>query len=126
MNRAVQVARDGKRPAYAPRIHELLERAQVRAARDLLAEALQENPSEPDLAPLRDLLAPPKAKASSLQDFDRTSEYLWLQAHAEDFREQWVALLGEALVTHAATLGELLSRLSQEAPDAPVLLHRIE
>jgi len=39
---------------------------------------------------------------------DRSREYQWLQEHAREYADQWVALEGEQLVEHGANGAEVL------------------
>src|SRR5207244_13482135 len=60
--------------------------------------------SEVSLLPgdtMRELLAPPKVRRVPERDVDRSPEFRWLAEQESDYRGQWVALLGEALLGSA-------------------------
>jgi hypothetical protein len=126
MNRAAKIAQKDASPAWVPRIRELIEKDQIGAARRLLEEALQEGAVEPELATLREVLAPARLKTSPVRDFDRSAEFRWFAEHASAYRGQWVAVLGDDLLAHATTLDELLAELKKRPPAAPALLHHID
>jgi len=125
MARAAQVAHRQEAEPYVPRIWRLLEEARLKAARDLLAEALGENDREPGLADLSRLLAPPRQRASPLKDRDRSAEFRWIEEHGGEHMGEWVAVLGDALLAHAATLHELLAQLSRVDRDNQALVHHL-
>jgi len=125
MARAAQVAHHQEAEAYVPRIWRLLEQARLKAACDLLAEALRENDHEPGLDDLSKLLAPPRQSVSPLKDRDRSAEFRWLEEHGEEHMGEWVAVLGDALLAHAATLHELLAQLNRVDRDNQALLHHL-
>ncbi len=124
MHRAAKVAQSDVAP-WGPRIRALIEEDKVGAARRLLAQALRESATDPELATLRKVLAPAHAKPNSVQDPDRSAELRWLQEHGESYKGRWVALLGADLLAHAETLDELLSRLRERAPQASAFLHYV-
>jgi hypothetical protein len=124
MGQPAKIARNHAAEPYVPRIQALVEEGRVREARALAQEALQENPSEPGLRHWSQVLSPARARVSKEVDIDRTADFRWLEAHADSYPEQWVAVLDGDLVAHAPTLRELQSTLDEKAPHAPVLLHR--
>jgi len=126
MARAAQVAHDHEAAVpYVPRIWKLLEHARLKAARELLAEALREGSREPELDYLSELLAPPRQSTSPIKDFDRSAEFRWLAEHGEEYIGQWVAMLGDGLLAHAPTLDELLAKLKTVPDEKRALLHYI-
>jgi hypothetical protein len=125
MPKAAQVAQNHEPELFVPRIWRLLENARLKAARELLAEALHVGSPEPELEQLAELLAPPRQKSSPIKDFDRTTEFRWLAEHGEEYMGQWVAVLGDQLLAHASTLDKLLAQLDRVDRDKPALLHRL-
>lgn len=125
MARAALIAHNHEAGLYVPRIRKLLDGARLKAARELLAEALRLGAPEPELDQLAALLAPPVPKPSPARDFDRSAEFRWLAEHGEEYMGQWVALLGDDLVAYAPTLQELQRKLDRTAPGKPVLLHHL-
>ncbi len=115
-----------RRLPYPALIRALLESEEVGAARTLLAAALGDEPFDPYLLRMRDLLAPPVATKSAERDFDRTPEYQWLRTNAVDHQDRWVALDGEYLVADAKTLRELLHKLKGLRLSNRPLVHRVE
>jgi len=125
VKRALEVARNEHEP-YVRRIRALLELADLRGARKLLAEARERASSEPELEKLEKLLAPPTYKLTPVRYFDRSAEYQWLKDHAMEYRGQWVAVLGSKLLGHAPDLKNLLKGLDTADPDESALLHFVE
>lgn len=58
-------------------------------------------------------------------DLDRREEYEWLRLHRDEYPGQYVALLGDRLVAHAGTLGEL-HRLVRDSGVKRPLFVRVE
>jgi hypothetical protein len=126
MAKAFQIARNDAGELFVPRIRRLLEeRADIRGARRLLAEAREHGSLEPELEELEKLLAPPRFQLRPASDFDRSAEFAWLEQHAAEYRGQWVAVLGDRLLAQAATLDEIQVQLAATPPKARPLLHRI-
>jgi hypothetical protein len=124
MGNALKIARSDETGLYVPRIQKLLEVADLRGARKLLAEARERGSSESDLEQLERLLAPPRQELRPASDFDRSAEIRWLEEHWEEYRGQWVALLHDELLAHG-TLDEVTAELKANPPKARALLHRI-
>lgn len=124
MGKALKIAPSEEAGLYVPRIQRLLETADLRGARKLLAEARERGSSEPDLARLERLLAPPRQELRPASDFDRSAEIHWLEEHWKEYRGQWVALLHDELLAHG-TLDEVTTELKAKPPKARPLLHRI-
>jgi hypothetical protein len=125
MGQPAKIARNHVGEPYVPRIRALLEAADLRGARHLLAEALENGSLEPELNRLEKLLAPPRFELRPASDFDRSAEIHWLKEHANEYRGRWVALLGPDLLAHAPTLDELMTKLDSIPREARALLHRI-
>jgi hypothetical protein len=124
MGKAFKIARSDETELYVPRIQRLLEVADLRGARKLLAEARERGSSESDLEQLARLLAPPRQELRPASDFDRSAEIRWLEDHWEEYRNQWVALLHDELLAHG-TLDEVTANLEARPPKERPLLHRI-
>ena len=58
------------------------------------------------------------------RDIQRTAEFAWLTAHSAEYRGQWVALMGTALVAAAPSLKELRRCLRISVLQNQVLVHR--
>jgi hypothetical protein len=124
MAQPFKIARNHESTLYVPRIQALVESGRVHQARELVREALLSNSSEPGLTHWTEVLSPATVRAVREVDRDRSADFLWLQAHADSYADQWVAVLDGDLVAHAPTLRELELILAKKAPGAPVLLHR--
>lgn len=110
---------------YGLLIRDLLEREEIRAARELLNLALRERPGDPDLWALQRILAPPRARRSPATDRERSCELRWLREESRHHRGFWVALDGTGLLAKALSLKELLEQIRSQTPDHPPLVHRI-
>ncbi|HYU34897.1 MAG TPA: DUF5678 domain-containing protein [Thermoanaerobaculia bacterium] len=124
MGKAFKIAPTDESTVYVPRIRALVESGRVHEARELVSEALYTNPSEPGLAQWSEVLSPAATRAVPELDVGRSADFRWLEAHADSYQDQWVAVLRGSLVAHASTLRELEAILDETASGAPVLLHR--
>lgn len=124
MAKAFKIARTDESELYVPRIQALVESGRVHDARELVQEALHANSSEPGLAHWMEVLSPATVRAVPEVEMDRSEDLRWLEDHGDSYPDQWVAVLAGSLVAHAPTLRELELILDEEAPGAPVLLHR--
>lgn len=100
----------------------MVERQQIRAARELLTYL----PDEPQYERLRTLVRPPTTSNSAYRDVDRTADYIWLREHGNEYAGRWVALSGGALLTSANSLRELRQQLRANPPESLPLIHFLE
>lgn len=107
---------------YARAIRLLLEQGRVLEAQRLF-EFAKDRVQDPKL---HKALAPPRVKASSKRDIDRSAEFRWLDLNSPRFRGKWVALLGESLVVSANSLKELLAELKTLTLEGKPLVHHID
>jgi hypothetical protein len=126
MGMALRKTTEDLRP-YRERIRELVEADRVKAARELLAEALERGDHGEDLSGWQRVLAKgkPLGVVPGERDFDRTPDLLWIRDHAETYRGQWVALLGGELLAHSGSLDEVVKVLEANRPARSPLLHYI-
>ena len=112
---------------YEARIADLFEQERVPGARRLIDEALQRYPDDPGLLAWRKALAPPQVWIGDATDRDRTPEFRWLDAHGTQYRGEWVAVLGNRLVAHAASLEDLDAQLATlPTEEFPPLVTKIQ
>lgn len=124
MPRAARVPQNDVPGSYVARIREHVEREEVGAARRVLAEALREGSNEPGLANWEKLLAPGKVLGySPARGSDLQAEVRWLDEHSQEFRGQWVAVLGAQMLAHAETLEELREKLDKLTLPTRPLVH---
>jgi hypothetical protein len=113
--------------SYVDRIREHVERDEVGAARRLVANALREGSTEPGLAHWAEVLAPAKVLGfSPAGEPDRSAEFRWFAEHGWEYRGQWVAVLGNQMLTHAESYQNLRDELDKLQPAAPPFVHFIE
>jgi len=127
MAKAFKIARTDESELYVPRIQALVNEERIREARALVKEALLHNPLEPGLRAWSEVLAPAKPLPRTPgrgMDFDRSAEIRWLEEHVDEYRGQWVAVLGDELLAHG-TLDEVTAELKAKPPKARALLHYI-
>jgi hypothetical protein len=125
MGMALRKTTEDLRP-YRERIRELVEADRVKAARELLAEALKRGDHGEDLSGWQRVLAPAKTlKVGGELDVDRTLDFRWLDENEEAYRGQWVALRVGELLACAETLEEVLATLENNPRGKRALLHRI-
>ncbi len=98
----------------------------VAAAREMLSSAPGYVLSDPLVARLRSVVAPPVVTPTRNLDVDRTLEYEWLQTEGYKYRGRWVALEGNNLLATGATLREVRELLKTLVPARPPLLHRLD
>jgi hypothetical protein len=127
MAQPFKIARNHESTLYVPRIQALVNQERIREARALVKEGLLHNPSEPGLREWSEVQAPAKMLPSIPRkgtDFDRSAEMRWLEEHVDEYRGQWVAVLGHELLAHG-TLDEVVDALKANPPKARPLLHHI-
>lgn len=107
---------------YARAIRLLLEQGRVLEAQRLFDFA-KDRVQDPKL---HKALVPPRVKASSKRDVDRSAEFRWLDLNSARFRGKWVALLGDNLVASADTLKELLAELKGLTLEGRPLVHHLD
>lgn len=113
--------------SYVARIREHVQREEVGAARRVLAEALRAGTDEPGLDHWAKVLAPAKVLGySPASGTDRGREILWFEKHGNEYKRQWVAVLGDELLAHAAAYPELRAQLDRLKPAGRPLVHFIE
>jgi hypothetical protein len=103
----------------------LMESEQITLARKALAALPVGQLSDPIMTRLRNTLAVPVTKTSQKRDIDRTLDYQWIRDHAQDYRGQWVAVNNGQLLAAAASLRELLDRVTPLRLEHRPLLHQI-
>ncbi len=107
-------------------VRRLIESEQLVPARQMLAAAPTRILTDPLVARLRSILAPPVVKRVQKRDVDRTREYEWLRTDGHKYRGRWVALDGDRLLAVASSLRELREQLKTVAFTHPPLLHRVD
>ena len=112
-----------KRDSAATELRALVEEERITEARELLAEALEEQGGEPELLQWKVVLAPPKAAPRKIQDADRTQEVEWIVANREAYRGRWVAVSGGKLVADAASFRDLQLRIKDLKGETPLVHH---
>lgn len=126
MSTALKVAHEDAEAMWVARIREHLMSAEPGLAQEVLAEAVAAGVTGPDIERLQKLLGPPRVRVSPIKDVNRSAEFNWLRQHSRAYQGEWVAVLKDELVAHAATLKEVLAELDRRpTPESP-LLHFIQ
>jgi hypothetical protein len=107
-------------------VRDLLGTERIWAAREMLSAAPAYVLSDPLIAPIRAILAPPTITRTAERDGDRSQEYEWFREQGHRYRGHWVAVDRDRLVASARTLRELRQALRNLAPTRPPLLRRID
>jgi hypothetical protein len=107
-------------------VRRLVEGERLAAAREMLGSAPAYILSDPLIARLRLVVAPPVVTRVEGRDVDRTLEYGWLRTEGHKYRGRWVALEGNNLLATGATLRELRELLKTLVLARPPLLHRLD
>jgi hypothetical protein len=95
-------------------IQHAIEVADAKAARALIAEGRRRLPDDEWIAKAEHVMAAPTARVvSSRPDRNPRADLEWLDAHADEYRGQWVALANGRFVAAAPSI-ELLAA---EVPD---------
>lgn len=106
-------------------VRRFIEAEQVPAARKMLEAAPVHILSDPLVARLRSVLAPPVVERVQKRDVDRSLEYEWLRTEGYKYRGRWVALEGKNLLAVASSLRDLREQLRSMPLTRPPLLHRL-
>ncbi len=97
------VAPDRDTVPFVMAVRGLIEAEQLVTARQMLAAAPTRILTDPLVARLRSILAPPVVKRVQKRDVDRTREYEWLGTDGHKYRGRWVALDGDRLLAVASS-----------------------
>jgi hypothetical protein len=96
----------------------------IHVARDLLQEGLARYPRDAKLKRWATVLAPPLVRPTSrmaVRGRSREDEMAWLRQHADEYRGQWVVLLGKELLGAGRDLKAALRRIQHRLADAPLV-----
>jgi hypothetical protein len=117
---------DSRPLPYASMIHALLQEDRIVAARILLSFAMHERDVDPALLEIQHVLALPRIRRSRKTDFNRDDEYRWLERHATDHRNKWLAVSGHSLVAQADSLKELRAMLERLKLERVPIIHYVD
>ena len=128
MRRALKEIPEEPPESYGERIRDLVERNRIAAARALVAEAEAKEVWEEGLEEWREVLAPARVLGVGLveRESGRRPEELWIERNSETYRGRWVALEGDTLLAHAATLTELAEKIDRLGPARKPLAFRFD
>ena len=107
-------------------VRRFIETEQLSTARRMLEAAPFHILSDPLVARLRSILAPPVVKRTKKQDIDRSLEFEWLRRQSHKYRGRWVALEGNQVLAVASRLRELREQLRTMSLTHPPLIHRVD
>lgn len=117
MAESMKVPQQETPESYVTRVRDLIDGDRIGGARKLIAEAWKRFPDHPALIPWRKALSRGEVvKVGGPLDVDRTPEFRWLDAHGPEYKGEWVAVLGDRLIAHAARLKDLDARLDEQQP----------
>jgi hypothetical protein len=95
-------------------IRHAIEIADAKTARTLIAEGRERFPDDEWIARAERVMAVPTAReVPARADRNPRADLAWLDAHADEYREQWVALSNGTLVAAAPSI----ERLAAEGPN---------
>ncbi len=112
--------------SYVERIRELVEQDYVGGARKLLAEALEKGERDEELLSWQRVLAPAVSRIVKKDEEPKLDPMLdvnWIRQHWDEYRGQWVALVGGELLASSPSLEEVTSHLKKNPPTRRPLLH---
>ena len=111
---------------YVRVIETLLDSEQFAAARQMAARAAELFSDNPWLSKANRVLNPRKAVSRPGKASDRQREFAWLREHSSDYRGQWVALVGDQLVTHSESFDDVLREVKARRLAERPLFHRVD
>lgn len=97
----------------------------LKGATSILTQAPPIVSGRAEFGRLRQALAAPLVQPVAEHDVDRSREYAWLKAHANEYRGRWVALLGDNVVAVASSLRGLREALRDSSLAGSPLVHRL-
>ena len=111
--------------AASKEVRALVEAGKLQEARELTVTFLEIWPDDSRLLTAARVLAPPSFQShkSERRYIPRDVEHEWLRQHAKDYSGQWVALLGDQLLTSGKELGAVMATLRGLANGKEALLH---
>jgi hypothetical protein len=106
------------------RIRELLKRGDVGGARAVAARAAARRPASAVLAHWAEVLSgAPAQLGEAATGRSRQREATWLRQHASEYEGQWVALVGDRLISASPDLSVVRDALRASGQTAEALLH---
>jgi hypothetical protein len=110
---------------FVQAVRRLLASEEATAARLMVAQGALRFPEHPWLARANRILNPSRITSRPASAPDRSGEFAWLKRHAGEHRGQWVALLGDELLTSGDELEHVLREVRRRNLEAKPLVHHI-
>jgi len=112
------------RKTAAQHVRDLISRGEVDLVRQKLSEYVELWPEDPGFRQLAIALAPPVARAASLEEVPRRiQEGEWLRLHGREYPGEWLAVQGDQLLDHDTDVRALRERLRNIPGGATALVH---
>jgi hypothetical protein len=111
--------------SFLEEIQAIINSGTLRGAREVAERGLVLYPDHPELRRLHHVLRPYEARSvpGGKHIPDRRDTYEWLRRNADQYKGQWVAVLGSDLIAASPDLDEVLEAVKSAPLDALPLLH---
>jgi len=110
---------------FVEAIRSLLANGQAGVARRAAAEAAARFPDHPWIKKANRVINPRRVVTGPANAPDRTREFVWLREHGDEYRGQWVALLGSELLASGQEFEEVLREVRARGCEAQSLVHHV-
>lgn len=110
---------------FVEAIRSLLANGQAGVARRAAAEGAARFPDHPWIQKANRVINPHRVVTGPAKAPDRTREFAWLREHGGQYRDQWVALLGDELLASGSDLEDVLREVRARGLEAQSLVHRV-
>jgi hypothetical protein len=108
------------------RVKDLLGYGRLKAARELLENALQQYPTNERLRKLHWAVSPGKVERVDVRYSDRGEEVAWIKANQAKYRGKWVVLLGNRVLGMGDDLKTAMHMAQEQQYEGLPLIHLLE
>jgi hypothetical protein len=107
------------------RARHMLGLGQMKAARELVQQALQQHPTHEGLLHMWDVIRPGEVRVIKRQYKNRGLERIWIRENRDRYQGKWVALIDDNPLAIEDDLGTLLEKVQEQNPEQIPLIHKL-
>jgi len=108
------------------RVKDLLGYGQLKAARELLENALQQYPTNERLLKLHWAVSPGKVERVDVRYSNGQAEVDWIKANQAKYKGKWVVLLGDRVLGMGDDLKTAMRMAQEQQYEGTPLIHHLE